>query len=187
MDELREHVGYLSLCEFLWDWPWSYSMVHSSWTVQPGTSACSNRSRWLLQLDLQLYHRHDFSIYTGRYKRHTYTVNCATHALAYGLMCLCFIHTKSDTFLPDLFFHLFLWFFQAWLDVYVFILFAVLLLSFTVFTYLRVPETKGKTFEEIAAVFQKGRKKLAEAPKDDTELEQLKTSTDAWNNSNVSV
>lgn len=60
-----------------------------------------------------------------------------------------------------------------------FILFAVLLLSFTVFTYLRVPETKGKTFEEIAAVFQKGRKKLTEAPKDDAELEQLKTSTDA--------
>ncbi|XP_070698105.1 solute carrier family 2, facilitated glucose transporter member 2 [Pempheris klunzingeri] len=68
---------------------------------------------------------------------------------------------------------------QAWLDCYVFILFAVLLLGFTVFTYLRVPETKGKTFEEIAAVFQKGRKKLAQSPKEATELEQLKTSTDA--------
>ncbi|XP_039992663.1 solute carrier family 2, facilitated glucose transporter member 2 [Xiphias gladius] len=66
---------------------------------------------------------------------------------------------------------------QAWLDCYVFILFAVLLLGFTVFTYLRVPETKGKTFEEIAAVFQKGKKKLAESPKDETELQQLKTST----------
>ncbi|GAA6223323.1 solute carrier family 2, facilitated glucose transporter member 2 isoform X1 [Lates japonicus] len=68
---------------------------------------------------------------------------------------------------------------QAWLDCYVFILFAVLLLGFTVFAYLRVPETKGKTFEEIAAVFQKGRKKQAQSPKDDTELQQLKTSTDA--------
>uniref|UniRef100_A0A3Q1HMB2 Major facilitator superfamily (MFS) profile domain-containing protein n=1 Tax=Anabas testudineus TaxID=64144 RepID=A0A3Q1HMB2_ANATE len=68
---------------------------------------------------------------------------------------------------------------QGLLDVYVFILFAGLLLCFTVFTYLRVPETKGKTFEEIAAVFQKGKKKLAEAPKDHAELEQLKTSTDA--------
>uniref|UniRef100_A0A8P4GNY9 Solute carrier family 2 member 2 n=1 Tax=Dicentrarchus labrax TaxID=13489 RepID=A0A8P4GNY9_DICLA len=54
---------------------------------------------------------------------------------------------------------------QTWLDCYVFILFAVLLLGFTVFTYLRVPETKGKTFEEIAAVFHKGRKKSAQSPK----------------------
>lgn len=68
---------------------------------------------------------------------------------------------------------------QAWLDSYVFILFAVLLLGFTVFIYLRVPETKGKTFDEIAAVFHKGRKKLAQSPKDDMGLQQLKTSTDA--------
>ncbi|KAE8290230.1 TRAF2 and NCK-interacting protein kinase [Larimichthys crocea] len=66
------------------------------------------------------------------------------------------------------------------LGCYVFILFAVLLLAFTVFTYLRVPETKGKTFEEIAAVFLKRRKKsAAPSPKDATELQQLKTSTDA--------
>lgn len=68
MDELCEHVGYLPLCEFLWDWSWSYPMVHSRWTVQPGTSACSNCSRWLLQLDQQLHHRHDLSIYTGTQK-----------------------------------------------------------------------------------------------------------------------
>lgn len=60
------------------------------------------------------------------------------------------------------------------MDCYVFILFAVLLLGFTIYIYFRVPETKGKTFEEIAAVFQK--KKI---PKFSTELEQLKTSTDA--------
>lgn len=60
-----------------------------------------------------------------------------------------------------------------------FVLFAVLLLGFTVFTHLRVPETKGKSFEEIAAVFHKGRKRLAQSPKDVTELQQLKTSTDA--------
>uniref|UniRef100_UPI0037E84F06 solute carrier family 2, facilitated glucose transporter member 2 n=1 Tax=Semicossyphus pulcher TaxID=241346 RepID=UPI0037E84F06 len=65
---------------------------------------------------------------------------------------------------------------QDLLGVYVFVLFAVLLLGFTVFIYLRVPETKGKTFEEIAAVFHKGRKKSL---KDATELQQLKTSTDA--------
>ncbi|KAE8290158.1 Solute carrier family 2, facilitated glucose transporter member 2 [Larimichthys crocea] len=50
------------------------------------------------------------------------------------------------------------------LGCYVFILFAVLLLAFTVFTYLRVPETKGKTFEEIAAVFLKRRKSQRHQP-----------------------
>uniref|UniRef100_A0A672YU78 Solute carrier family 2, facilitated glucose transporter member 5 n=1 Tax=Sphaeramia orbicularis TaxID=375764 RepID=A0A672YU78_9TELE len=64
---------------------------------------------------------------------------------------------------------------QDWLGPYVFVLFAALLLGFTVFIYLRVPETKGKTFEEIAAVFQKGQKKNYT----NTELQQLKTSTDA--------
>lgn len=68
---------------------------------------------------------------------------------------------------------------QAWLDSYVFILFAALLLCFTIFTHLRVPETKGKSFEEIAAGFHKGRKKLRPSPQDATELQQLKTSTDA--------
>uniref|UniRef100_A0A671YY43 Solute carrier family 2, facilitated glucose transporter member 5 n=1 Tax=Sparus aurata TaxID=8175 RepID=A0A671YY43_SPAAU len=66
---------------------------------------------------------------------------------------------------------------QEYLGCYVFALFAVLLLGFTVFIYLRVPETKGKSFEEIAGVFRKGRKKAN--PDDGTELQQLKTSTDA--------
>ncbi|KAF3700997.1 Solute carrier family 2, facilitated glucose transporter member 2 [Channa argus] len=69
---------------------------------------------------------------------------------------------------------------QTWLDSFVFILFAVLLLIFTMFTYRWVPETKGKSFQEIAAVFQKGRKKSPKAEiTDTTELQQLKTSTDA--------
>ncbi len=68
--------------------------------------------------------------------------------------------------------------FQEFLGSYVFILFAVLLLGFTLFTYFRVPETKGKSFEEIAAVFRKGRTETAQLPKDSTELQQLKTSVD---------
>ncbi|XP_019953560.2 solute carrier family 2, facilitated glucose transporter member 2 [Paralichthys olivaceus] len=68
---------------------------------------------------------------------------------------------------------------QVWLGCYVFLLFAALLFCFTVFTYLRVPETKGKTFEEIAAVFHKGRKIPQQIPRDHSELQQLKTSTDA--------
>ncbi|XP_059543004.1 solute carrier family 2, facilitated glucose transporter member 2 isoform X1 [Myotis daubentonii] len=38
---------------------------------------------------------------------------------------------------------------------YVFFLFAGVVLAFTLFTYFKVPETKGKSFEEIAAEFQK--------------------------------
>lgn len=68
---------------------------------------------------------------------------------------------------------------QAWLDSYVFLLFAVLLLCFNLFTHLRVPETKGKSFEEIAAGFRKGRRKLQRSPTDATELQQLKPCTDA--------
>ncbi|XP_013886414.1 solute carrier family 2, facilitated glucose transporter member 2 [Austrofundulus limnaeus] len=64
---------------------------------------------------------------------------------------------------------------QAWMDCYVFILFAVLLFGSTVFIYFRVPETKGKTFEEIAAMFQKKRK----TPTGIAELQQLKTSSEA--------
>ncbi|XP_075873733.1 solute carrier family 2, facilitated glucose transporter member 2 [Nelusetta ayraudi] len=68
---------------------------------------------------------------------------------------------------------------QAWLDSYVFAVFAVLLFVFTVFIYLRVPETKGKTFKEIAAVFQKGRKRPRQHPEDNGELQELKTFSDA--------
>ncbi|KAA0710155.1 Solute carrier family 2, facilitated glucose transporter member 1 [Triplophysa tibetana] len=38
---------------------------------------------------------------------------------------------------------------------YVFIIFTIFLILFFIFTYLRVPETKGKTFEEIAQGFSK--------------------------------
>uniref|UniRef100_A0A674N0F9 Solute carrier family 2 member 1 n=1 Tax=Takifugu rubripes TaxID=31033 RepID=A0A674N0F9_TAKRU len=37
---------------------------------------------------------------------------------------------------------------------YVFIIFTVLLLLFFIFTYFKVPETKGRTFDEIAASFR---------------------------------
>uniref|UniRef100_A0A8C8IVX1 Major facilitator superfamily (MFS) profile domain-containing protein n=2 Tax=Oncorhynchus TaxID=8016 RepID=A0A8C8IVX1_ONCTS len=78
---------------------------------------------------------------------------------------------------------------EALCGSYVFILFAVLLFGFTVFTYLRVPETKGKTFEEIAAVFKKGKKPgtrktgtetgTGTGTGTSTELEQLKSDSQA--------
>lgn len=36
---------------------------------------------------------------------------------------------------------------------YVFIIFMILLILFFIFTYLRVPETKGRTFDDIAQGF----------------------------------
>lgn len=79
------------------------------------------------------------------------------------------------TFLLQNFWPHFCYSHQAWLDCYVFLLFAVLLFGFTVFVYLRVPETKGKTFEEIAAMFQK----KSRTPTGIAELQQLKISSDA--------
>ncbi|KAG1961744.1 solute carrier family 2, facilitated glucose transporter member 1-like isoform X3 [Pimephales promelas] len=42
---------------------------------------------------------------------------------------------------------------------YVFIIFTVLLLIFFVFTYFKVPETKGRSFDEISAGFRSGAEK----------------------------
>uniref|UniRef100_A0A673LNK4 Solute carrier family 2, facilitated glucose transporter member 5 n=1 Tax=Sinocyclocheilus rhinocerous TaxID=307959 RepID=A0A673LNK4_9TELE len=45
---------------------------------------------------------------------------------------------------------------------YVFIIFTILLLIFFVFTYFKVPETKGRTFEEISASFRSGADKYTQ-------------------------
>lgn len=39
---------------------------------------------------------------------------------------------------------------------YAFIIFTVLLVLFFIFTYFKVPETKGRTFDEIASGFRQG-------------------------------
>ncbi|XP_052030745.1 solute carrier family 2, facilitated glucose transporter member 3 isoform X2 [Apodemus sylvaticus] len=42
----------------------------------------------------------------------------------------------------------------AYLGAYVFIIFAAFLVFFLIFTFFKVPETKGRTFEEIARAFE---------------------------------
>ncbi|XP_055501820.1 solute carrier family 2, facilitated glucose transporter member 2 [Leucoraja erinacea] len=56
---------------------------------------------------------------------------------------------------------------------YVFVIFACLLLGFTLFTYFRVPETKGKTFEQIAEGFRRKKPSSRQLKPTATELEHL--------------
>ncbi|KAB0357588.1 hypothetical protein FD754_001744 [Muntiacus muntjak] len=56
---------------------------------------------------------------------------------------------------------------------YVFLLFAVLLLGFFIFTFLKVPETRGRTFDQISAVFRRTPSLLEQEVKPSTELEYL--------------
>ncbi|XP_062987517.1 solute carrier family 2, facilitated glucose transporter member 2 isoform X2 [Elgaria multicarinata webbii] len=55
---------------------------------------------------------------------------------------------------------------------YVFLIFAFLLALFVMFIYFKVPETKGKSFEEIAEEFRR-RKKGSKGPSGATEMEYL--------------
>uniref|UniRef100_A0A669DP02 Solute carrier family 2 member 3a n=1 Tax=Oreochromis niloticus TaxID=8128 RepID=A0A669DP02_ORENI len=45
---------------------------------------------------------------------------------------------------------------QGWLGSWVFLIFTGLLIVFFIFTFIKVPETKGKTFDEIARGFSSG-------------------------------
>lgn len=69
---------------------------------------------------------------------------------------------------------------------YVFLIFAVLLLFFLIFTFFRVPETRGKTFDQIASSFHSSNRRVSldigldmdmdtdgEIEKDSTELDYL--------------
>uniref|UniRef100_UPI00398EDE23 solute carrier family 2, facilitated glucose transporter member 2 n=1 Tax=Pristiophorus japonicus TaxID=55135 RepID=UPI00398EDE23 len=58
---------------------------------------------------------------------------------------------------------------------YVFIIFAGLLFGFTLFTYFKVPETKGKTFEQITQGFRRKRSSSRPLKASATELEHLGT------------
>lgn len=42
---------------------------------------------------------------------------------------------------------------QEWCGPWVFLIFTAFLILFFIFTYIKVPETKGRTFEEISRVF----------------------------------
>ncbi|XP_078060490.1 solute carrier family 2, facilitated glucose transporter member 2 [Mustelus asterias] len=56
---------------------------------------------------------------------------------------------------------------------YVFVIFAGLLFGFTLFTYFKVPETKGKTFEQIVQGFRRKKSSSRPSKASATELEHL--------------
>ena len=59
---------------------------------------------------------------------------------------------------------IFLIFSQELCGPYVFIIFLILLIFFFVFTFLRVPETKGRTFDDIAQGFSASAAKSPQSP-----------------------
>lgn len=65
---------------------------------------------------------------------------------------LCPLHAVSNS----LYKYARLFFFQEVTKPYTFIIFIVFLTAFLIFTYFMVPETKNKTFEEIANQFAPG-------------------------------
>ncbi|XP_039193839.1 solute carrier family 2, facilitated glucose transporter member 4 isoform X1 [Crotalus tigris] len=62
---------------------------------------------------------------------------------------------------------------QEAIGPYVFLLFAILLFIFSAFTYLKVPETRGRTFDDIAATFRRTPSLLDREIKPYTELDEL--------------
>uniref|UniRef100_A0A6J0TML0 Solute carrier family 2, facilitated glucose transporter member 2 isoform X1 n=2 Tax=Pogona vitticeps TaxID=103695 RepID=A0A6J0TML0_9SAUR len=65
------------------------------------------------------------------------------------------------------------------LGSYVFLIFAGLLILFVAFIYYKVPETKGKSFEEIEEEFRRRTKDAIKGPKTATEMEYLGGSQEA--------
>ncbi|XP_033006543.1 solute carrier family 2, facilitated glucose transporter member 2 isoform X1 [Lacerta agilis] len=62
---------------------------------------------------------------------------------------------------------------------YVFLIFAALLVLFIVFVYYKVPETKGKSFEEISEEFRRRGKGGGQGPRTATEMERLGGASEA--------
>lgn len=110
-------------------------MVHSGRVIFSGSTSGSHCCGGVLQLDRQLNCRTVFPTANGK--------NLVTEFSSITF----FMDTRAKhiimTLLP----------FQKIIGPNVFIIFLILLIIFFVFTYFRVPETKGRTFEDISRGF----------------------------------
>lgn len=130
--ELSGDCGCFCLCCQFWDGSWSHPLVHRRWALLSGASACCHGRLRLLQLDSQLLGWVGIPKTGGTFNTEKkYSIK---------LCPACFI-TDSLSF------------FQELCGPYVFLIFMVFLIIFFIFTYLKVPETKGRTFDDIAQGF----------------------------------
>lgn len=129
------HSGSVRICGQFWDGTRTNPMVHSGRVIRSGSTPGSHRCGGMLQLDRQLHCRTVFPTTIGK-------------NLVSEFSSITFFMDTQElniimTLLP----------FQKLCGPYVFIIFLILLIFFFVFTYFRVPETKGRTFEDIASGF----------------------------------
>lgn len=74
---------------------------------------------------------------------------------------------------------------QKSIKEYTFLIFLVLMIAFTIFVFFKVPETKNKTFEEIASQFQRGSDiEVEEVVDDDEDVFHEVTTSAATSNAN---
>lgn len=128
------HSGSVRVCGQFWDGTGTNPMVHSGWVIRSRSTPGSHRCGGMLQLDRQLSCRTAFPKTIGE-------------NLLSEFISITFVRdtrTKRIVILLA---------FQDLCQAYVFIIFFILLIIFFVFTYFRVPETKGRTFEDIARGF----------------------------------
>lgn len=160
MDELCEHDSHLPFCQLLRNWARPHSLVHGGWIFQSRITLCCYGSSCILQLGLQFFYSSVFPIHCGKQPNivQIYWTEDRVGQLLIETLCLVSL--------------------QGFCGPYVFFLFAGTMLAFTLVTFFKVPETKGKSFEEIAEEFRK-KSGSTQAAKAATEMKFLRATETA--------
>lgn len=74
MDVILEYCGHFCLCCILWNWTWTYPMVHRGRVVLTGTPAFCHCCSWFYQLDCQLYSWNELPVFSGEWYVHYFVV-----------------------------------------------------------------------------------------------------------------
>lgn len=162
VSELSGHSGCVRLCCQFWDGSRSHPLVYRGWALLPGAPTCCHGCLRLIQLDRQLHCGAEFPSTGGM---DSFTSLTYSHVQA---VWVCHAVTNIIVF-----------FSQDLCGPYVFIIFMVLLILFFIFTFLRVPETKGRTFDDIAQGFAASAGRSAQSPVPDSVAVSLTESKEA--------